>query len=67
MQGKPAVTFQIQLPDKTDVAHFVQRLIHYLEPVPQLLLLPLVFNSSISLLAIPCRLVSFATDKAKIR
>ena len=25
------------------------------------------FNSSISLLAIPCRLVSFATDKAKIR
>ena len=26
--------FQIQLPDKTDVQHFVQRLIHYLEPAP---------------------------------
>ena len=36
--------FQIQLPDKTDVQHFVQRLIHYLEPVPLLLLLPLVFS-----------------------
>ena len=61
MQGKAGSHFfQIQPPDKTDVQHFVQRLIHYLEPVPQLLLFTACFfNSSISLLAIPCRLVSF--------
>lgn len=66
IEQKPAVTFQIQLPDKTDVQHFVQRLIHYLS---QRLnpFFALFFNSSISLIAIPCRLVSFATDKAKIR